>query len=98
MGITQSLSGVIGKSKSEVVDALGEYLKTKAGGIEPIEINDINEFTNHSSVLMEGTNGITVYYPFGFEDWDEASMCLSEVLECPVFTFHIDNGKSWLFS
>ena len=96
MGITLSLSGVIGKSKPEVVAVLREYLNTKSGGIEP-ELNDIRELNNNGSILTEGTNGITVYYPYGFDDWDEASMRISEGLKCPVFTFHIHHGEFWMY-
>ena len=89
-----SLSGVIGKSISEVEHCLRKYLISKSGGLEPKNLNHLDK---NCSILTEGINGTTIFYPYSFMDWDDASMTLSRVLNCPVFSFHIHDGDFWMF-
>lgn len=94
MGMFLSLSGVIGKSNSQVESSLREYLNTKSGGLTPKKLDHLDD---NCSILAEGENGTTIFYPYGFMQWDESSLFLSENLNCPVFSFHVHDGDFWMF-
>jgi hypothetical protein len=95
VGLFLSLSGVIGKSRAEVVLGLQEYLAIKGGGIEEAEIE--SDHKNFCTIRQEGEN-TTIFYPNYFFKWDECSQILSKVLKAPVFSLHIYDGDFWTYT
>jgi len=95
MGLFLSLSGIIGKSEVEVVDALRKYLKTVDGGLEPANIDNSHQ---NFCVLQEDSGNITIFYPSYFLKWEQCSNFLSKELRAPVFSLHIYDGDFWTYT
>lgn len=94
MGLFLALSGVIDANANDVQGALSDFARNHSGGFELAE-----ETTNtpNIGIITHGMPNITVLYPDGFFEWDDASQHISEMLEKPVFSFHIHDGDLWMF-
>ncbi len=95
MGLFLSMSGVIGPSESALVDSLQAYAKSNDGFLKAEKLTTEDD---GCLVISEGVRGITVLYPSGFCEWDDASLFLSLQLSKPVFSFHIHDGDLWMYS
>ncbi|AKN31049.1 hypothetical protein Ccar_09390 [Clostridium carboxidivorans P7] len=94
MGMFLAMSGVIGKSTKEVIQALQDYTKFKKGTMEEAAV--VNE-TFDLCVVGGNDKNTTVVYPDDFFEWDEASEYLSKVLNTSVFSFHIHDSDLWMY-
>jgi hypothetical protein len=94
MGLFLSLSGVIGKTQSEVAESLRNYARSQSGGLENGNVDDHQD----NRCLIKETNGnTTIFYPNYFMEWDQSSAFLSLELKVPVFSFHIHDGDLWMY-
>jgi hypothetical protein len=94
MGLFLSLSGIIGKSATDVEKSLENYLKTIQGGIEKANIDSDD---NNFCAIGETEGNTTVMYPPHFLEWDECSKFLSKDMNTPVFSCHIHDGDFWMY-
>jgi hypothetical protein len=94
MGLFLSLSGVIGKTKDQVMMSLSNYAKSKGGGLES---SNVALEENNQCIILEAHNNSTILYPGDFYDWDESSQYMSKELAAPVFSFHIHDGDLWMY-
>lgn len=94
MGTFLSITSVVGKSQTEVVNSLLNYAKNNGGGLEkeslPIE-------HNNCCVIEEANNNTTIFNPYAFLEWDKSSEFISKDLNAPVFSFHIHDGDFWMY-
>ncbi|MDB5283446.1 MAG: hypothetical protein JWO06_2521 [Bacteroidota bacterium] len=94
MGMFLALSGVIGKSKEEVANALAAYAKSAGGGLEAAVLTvDIS----NCCIIDEDNGNTTVLYPNGYMEWDKSSKFISATLNAAVFSFHIHDGDLWMY-
>jgi hypothetical protein len=95
MGLFLAVSGAVGVSEESAVSCLKNYAQQKNGDLCPDDGT-----TEFPDVLVTCSNKdrVTVVYPGDFLEWDDASRYLSEVLSCPVFSFHIHDGDLWMFT
>lgn len=63
MGMFLSLSGVIGKTKNEVLVALTNYAKTNNGGLQK---EHLAIETDNCGVVEEMNGNTTIFYPNNF--------------------------------
>ncbi len=89
-----SLSGVIGKTQTEVEKSLNNYSLSAGGGFQKENLK--NEHTNFC-VIKEANANTTVFYPSGYLEWDKSSAFISKELNAPVFSFHIHDGDLWMY-
>lgn len=89
-----ALSGIIGRSREEVAQALSSYAASVGGGL--LE-EDADSAHDNFCVLEEADGNTTVLYPNHFPGWDDASAFLSKELKAPVFSFHIHDGDLWMY-
>jgi hypothetical protein len=94
MGTFLAFSGVIGKSKNEVLTSLTNYAKSVSGGIEKQQLttNDDN-----CCVIDEANGNTSILYPNHYLEWDDSSRFMSKDLKAPVFSFHIHDGDLWMY-
>lgn len=94
MGMFLSLSGVIGRTQDQVRDSLAKYAISVSGGLQESELT-----TNDSNccVIEESHNNTTIFYPYGYIEWDKSSEFISRELSAPVFSFHIHDGDLWMY-
>jgi hypothetical protein len=95
MGMFLSMTSVVGKSKSELVDSLSKYAAANGGGLAEEELSIEND---NCCVLEEAYGNTTIFNPYAFLQWDESSEFLSRDLNAPVFSFHIHDGDLWMYS
>jgi hypothetical protein len=95
MGLFLAMSGVVGGSGTSVVDALRTYAESNEGSLKAEKLTTDDDVC---LVISEGMNGVTVMYPSGFYEWDNAAQHLSQQLAKPVFSFHIHDGDFWMYS
>ena len=95
MGLFLSFSGIIGKSKDEVIKSLSEYAKSVNGGLEKEKLTTDE---NNCLVLEESNNNVSILYPNNFLEWEESSEFISKYLNSPVFSFHIHDGSLWMYT
>jgi hypothetical protein len=94
MGNFISLSGVIGKTKTEVFDSLKKYSASVYGNIEQLDKSILSG--NYSIILEENLN-TTVFYQQDFLEWTEASRFISNDLGAAVFSLHIHDSDLWMY-
>lgn len=94
MGLFIALSGVIGATSDDVIEALSDFAQSQHGGFELAE--GTTDDPNIGLITTDGPN-TTVMYPDGFCEWDDVSKALSERLAKPVFSLHIHDGALWMF-
>jgi hypothetical protein len=94
MGTFLALSGIIGKSKNEVLTSLTNYTKSVSGGIE---ISELTTDDDNCCVIEETNGNISILYPNGYLEWDDSSQFISKELNAPVFSFHIHDGDLWMY-
>ncbi len=94
MGTFLSLSGIIGKSHSEVADCLAKYCQDNGGGLLQEELSVENK---NCCIIKEEGNNTVVHYPSGYLERDQSSAFLSKELDAPVFSFHIHDGDLWMY-
>jgi len=94
MGLFLSMSGIIGKSETEVEICLRKYAENNSGGLENAELDHLDD---NFCVISENKNNTTIFYPYGFLEWDDISIFISAELKCPVFSFHIHDGDLWMY-
>ncbi len=94
MGMFLSLTGVIGKNQNEVTGSLAKYAKSVGGGLreETLSTDD-----NNCCVIKEANGNTTIFYPYGYLEWDKSSEFISRDLNAPVFSFHIHDGDLWMY-
>ena len=95
MGMFLSLSGVIGKTQSEVVASLTNYVKNVDGGLE--KDNDLVTNDDNCCVIEEANGNTTIFNPYGYLEWDKSSEFISRELKTPVFSCHIHDGDLWMY-
>jgi len=93
MGEFLSISGVMGCKSSQVEQALAAYASKHGGKFS----REVAEEEEDVLGLCESEAGVTVIYPFGFFEWEDASAELSRELKKPVFSLHIHDGDLWMF-
>jgi len=89
-----SMSGVIGKTKSEVAASLSNYANSVGGGLqkENLPVND-----DKCCIIEEANGNTTIFYPYAYLEWDSSSEFISKDLVAPVFSFHIHDGDLWMY-
>jgi len=95
MGMFLSLSGIIGKTKNEVLLSLTNFAKSCNGSLEKENLTLEND---NCGVVKEANGNTTIYYPNYFLDWDKSSEFISRELNAPVFSFHIHDGDLWMYT
>jgi hypothetical protein len=63
MGLFLSMSGIIGKNKTEVENCLRKYAENNSGGLENAELDHLDD---NFCVISESQNNTTIFYPYGF--------------------------------
>lgn len=94
MGTFLSLSGVVGRTQDQVRNSLTRYTSNVNGGLQ--EANLTTSDTN-CCVIEESNSNTTIFYPFGYLEWDQSSEFISRDLNAPVFSFHIHDGDLWMY-
>ena len=94
MGLFLSLSGVIGRTKDEVLTSLTNYANSVDGGLSEENLTTDNE---HCCVIEEINGNTTILYPNGYIEWDASSEFISKELMTSVFSFHIHDGDLWMY-
>lgn len=94
MGGFLAISGVIGKTKAEVIDSLTKYAIANGGGLE--QADNIKSEQNRC-VVDEANGNISVLYPQGYVEWDSSSEFISRDLNATVFSFHVHDGDLWMY-
>jgi hypothetical protein len=94
MGLFLALSGVVGGKKAAVEDALRSFATLKGGSIR-LAAKTTDE--PNALLLLEENSNVSILYPRGFLEWDEASKHISAELGMPVFSLHIHDGDFWMF-
>lgn len=95
MGNFLALSGVIGKTHTEVLNALTAYANGAGGGIRQ---DDTLKYDDDNCCLIEEANGnTTVLYPNWYNEWDDTSESISKQLNATVFSLHIHDGDLWMY-
>ena len=95
MGNFLALSGVIGKTEAEVLTSLKNYASSVEGGIIPD--NTMDPENDNCCILEEANGNTTIFYPYGYLEWDASSEFISKELNAPVFSFHIHDGDLWMY-
>jgi hypothetical protein len=94
MGLFLSLTSIIGKTESDVVNSLSRYAKAAGGGLEKEPMS----LENDNCCVIKGEMGnTTVFNPYAYLEWDESSAFISKDFNTPVFSFHIHDGDLWLY-
>jgi hypothetical protein len=96
MGEFIAMSGVTGRTRSDVVRSLEEFALSKGGLME--QASPQKEPFDHLVIAGDENGPVTVLYPGEFFGWDEASSFLSVSLGAPVFSFHIHDGDLWMYA
>ena len=95
MGGFLSMSGVIGcASESAVVAALRTFAEAHQGSLDQAASACSDD---NCLVISVSDGGVSVVYPWGFNDWDDASVHLCKQLKKPVFSLHIHDGDLWMY-
>lgn len=94
MGMFLSMTGVIGKTKDEVVNSLSNYTKSVAGGLEKASLPAEHD---NCCVIEEANGHTTIFNPYAYTEWDSSSEFISRDLNAPVFSFHIHDGDFWMY-
>jgi hypothetical protein len=94
MGMFLSLSGVIGRTQEQVSNSLANYAKSVNGGLLRAELTTSNK---NCCVIKDSNNNTTIFYPYGYLEWDSSSEFISRELMAPVFSFHIHDGDLWMY-
>jgi hypothetical protein len=94
MGMFLSLSGVIGKSHTEVKNSLTKFAKSVGGGLleETLSTDNYN-----CCIIDEYDNNTIIIYPNGYIEWDKSSEFISKDLKTTVFSCHIHDGDLWMY-
>jgi hypothetical protein len=95
MGMFLSMTGVIGRTKDEVVSSLTRYAQSVSGGLEKANL-PINH--DNCCVFSETNGNTTIFNPYAFLEWDRSSEFISRDLNAPVFSFHIHDGDFWMYT
>ncbi len=95
MGNFLALSGVIGKTETEVLNSLKNYASSVEGGIVPD--NTLDSENDNCCIIQEENGNTTIFYPYGYLEWDASSKFISKELNAPVFSFHIHDGDLWMY-
>jgi hypothetical protein len=90
-----SLTGVVGKKPSEVVNSLCGYAHSAGGGLEQEALPGDHD---NSCVIEESTGNTTIFYSDAFLEADESAVFISKNLNAPVFSFHIHDGDFWMYT
>lgn len=90
-----SLSSVVGKTKSEVVNSLKLYADAAGGAFEREERSDSN--VRNCAIVEEANGNTSVFYPDDYLEWDATSAFISMDLNAKVFSFHIHDGDLWMY-
>ncbi len=93
MGLFLAASGIVGRDRGTVCNAIADYVESVGGTFES---RNGTGGERNICIVQEGANSTTVLYPSEFTDWDELSKFLSVKLETPVFSFHIHDGDLWM--
>jgi hypothetical protein len=97
MGLFLGLSGVANATSEQTEAALRKFAEDRRGLLEPVE-TAVELREDEQLLITESPQGhITVFYPDGFLEWDEASQHLSQTLGQPAFSFHIHDGDLWMY-
>lgn len=94
MGMFLSLSGVIGRTQDQVQKSLTNYATAVNGGLQSA---DLTTDDKNCCVIEEANNNTTIFYPYGYLEWDKSSESISRELSAPVFSFHIHDGDLWMY-
>ncbi len=95
MGTFLALSGIIGRSKDEVLASLANYVMSVGGGIE--QDNTLNSNNVNCCILDEANGNTTILYPDGYTEWDDSSEFISRELNATTFSLHIHDGDLWMY-
>jgi hypothetical protein len=95
MGNFIALSGIIGKTQEEVYASLSNYAKSVGGDLQ--QDNAINSDNANCCIICEAHGNTTIFYPYGYLEWDDSSAFISKALNAPVFSFHIHDGDLWMY-
>ena len=95
MGNFIALSGVVGKTESEVLSSLKKYASSVEGGINRDDTLDTEN--DNCCIIEEANNNTTIFYPYGYLEWDASSEFISKDLNAAVFSFHIHDGDLWMY-
>ena len=95
MGMFLSISGVIGKTESEVARSLANYAASAGGGLEKATLPMEND---NCCVIAEVNENTTIFNPYAYLEWDKSSEFISRELSTPVFSFHIHDGDLWMYT
>ena len=95
MGNFIALSGVIGKTESEVLTSLKNYASSVEGGI--IRDDTLDAESDNCCIIEEANSNTTIFYPYGYLEWDASSEFISKELNAAVFSFHIHDGDLWMY-
>lgn len=95
MGNFLALSGVIGKTQTEVFTSLTNYANSVNGGIQ--SDNAINSDNDNCCIIEEVNGNTTILYPNGYIEWDDSSEFISRDLNTVVFSLHIHDGDLWMY-
>src|SRR5687767_10218038 len=95
MGNFIALSGVIGKTEPEVLSSLKKYASSVEGGI--IRDDTLDPENDNCCIIEEANSNTTIFYPYGYLEWDASSEFISKELNAAVFSFHIHDGDLWMY-
>lgn len=94
MGTFLSLTSVVGKTQTEVANSLRNYALSVGGGLEK---EDLPVDHDNCCVLKEADGNTSIFYPYGYGEWDASTAFISKELSAPVFSFHIHDGDLWMY-
>ena len=94
MGLFLSVTSVVGKNKSEVVNSLTKYAILTGGGLN---VETLSLENNNCCVVEESNGNTTIFNPYAYLEWDASSAFISKDLNAPVFSFHIHDGDLWMY-
>ena len=95
MGNFLALSAVIGKTQNEVLNSLTNYANSFGGGI--LQDNTLNLDNDNCCIIDEANGNTTIFYPYGYLEWDDSSEFISKELNATVFSLHIHDGDLWMY-
>ena len=94
MGIFLSVTSVVGKPKSDVVNSLSKYTISTGGGLKEETLSIEN---NNCCIIAESDGNTTIFNSYAYNEWDASSEFISRDLNAPVFSFHIHDGDLWMY-
>lgn len=94
MGKFISMSGIIGKSQSEVLETLKSYFDNQNKELKETALNtEIYDLF----LLNEEKNNSIIIYPEEFFEFKVMAVYFSEKFKKPIFNFYIYDGYLWMY-